>query len=288
MNNYQVIDLETGEEICGATVYTQEQREAYKKYKEQESTIACCDAIHRNRRFIMYFFGQDVDLSLSSLKPQTVARLMYLATWLGYNSDYLFDNSEKMTRSQMENIMRLKPRTFKLFLKEVTEQGYLIKDGKTYRLNANVFHRGKCKLDKSLMDKRYVRVYIKYVRLLYEMTPQNKHVNLGYIFQLIPFVNREYNVVCHNPLETNKDLIEPMTVGELCDAIGYDRSQASRLLDIYDNITFTADGQNYYFCGYASRNRKQKDVDRRIYVNPLIFFAGNDRNKVDVLELMFV
>lgn len=95
MSNYQVIDLETGEEICGATVYTPEQKLSYEKHKAQESTIACCDAIHRNKRFIMYFFGQGVDLSLSSLKPQTVARLMYLATWLGYDSDYLFDNMKK-------------------------------------------------------------------------------------------------------------------------------------------------------------------------------------------------
>lgn len=37
MNNYQVIDLETGEEICGATVYTQEQREAYKNTRNRKA-----------------------------------------------------------------------------------------------------------------------------------------------------------------------------------------------------------------------------------------------------------
>ena len=74
------------------------------------------------------------------------------------------------------------------------------------------------------------------------MTPQSKHTNLGYIFKLIPYVNCEYNIICHNPLEKDLDLIEPMTVGEFCEAIGYDKTNASRLIKIYNEIIFEVDG----------------------------------------------
>ena len=51
-------------------------------------------------------------------------------------------------------------------------------------------------------------------------------------------------------------MIEPMTLGEFCDAIGYERDNAQRLLDNYRKITFNWKGKQQYFCtffytGYA-------------------------------------
>lgn len=278
-------DKETGELLEDVVVLTKKQIANSKKRKEAQEQAAEFRRWHGKDNFIMYVFSENCNLS--DLTPQTATRLIYLATWLEYDGEYLTVNKEHMTREQMEEIMLLKPTTFKSFLKEITEKGYLIKENKAYRINKEVFQKGEYTHKVSLADERFVRVYIKYIRHLYELTPQSKHVHLGYIFQLIPYINCEYNVLCHNPLEKDPEKIIPMTVGEFCEAIGYDVSQASRLLDIYDKITFEVDGKNSYFCGYTGR-KKQNNQDRRIIINPFIFFAGSDEHKVEVLKILFV
>lgn len=239
--------------------------------------------VHGKDEFFMYVFGEN--LNMSDLKPQTAARLIYLASWLTYDNNYLKINNVKMTRGKMQELMRLRDRTFTNFLKEVTTAGYLIKDNDSYRLNDEIFKKGEIKLDAPPDKKRFVRMYIKGIRELYRMTPQEKHANLGYIFKLIPYVSRKYNIICHNPLETDKDKVVSMTVGEFCKAIGYDETHASRLIKIYDSITFKVDGKEAYFCGYRYAPQKK---NMRFYVNPVIFFAGDDYELVEILEILFV
>ena len=275
-------DPETGEFLEDVVVLTKKQIANSQRYNEAKEEVESFKYWHGKDNFIMYLFSENCNMS--DLKPQTATRLIYLATWLEYDGDYLTVKDGKMTREQMKSIMKLKDRTFEGFLKEITETGYLIKDGKSYRLNKEIFRKGSAELKKPLTEQRYVRIYIQHIRTLYEMTPQSKHTNLGYIFKLIPYVNCEYNIICHNPLEKDLDLIEPMTVGEFCEAIGYDKTNASRLIKIYNEITFEVDGQEYLFCGYRWSPKKQ---DMRFFVNPFIFYAGNDFRKVEILKLLF-
>lgn len=71
------------------------------------------------------------------------------------------------------------------------------------------------------------------MRKLYIMVQPSQHKHLGYLFKMLPYVNLEYNVLCHNPLESNLDDIQLMTVSEFCGAIGYDISNWHRLNKIY-------------------------------------------------------
>ncbi|MBE6845447.1 MAG: hypothetical protein E7508_07030 [Ruminococcus sp.] len=282
----EVLDIKEGaedsESVDGRENSTYRQRKAYKMYKERKEQAECSKIIHNERNFIMLIFGEN--FGLAELKPQTVTRLIYLSTWLEYDSNYLKVGSNTMTKSKMQELLMLKPTMFKQFFNEVTESGYLIEDGDGYRLNENAFKKGKINLDGSLSDSRFVKVYIRYIRELYRATPQNKHVHLGYVFKMIPYINLEHNIVCHNPLEKNFKKVIPMTVGEFCEAIDYDVSNASRLLRSFEEITFNADGYQYHFCGYKWRYKK---TDMKIFVNPLIFFAGNDYNKVEALQILF-
>ena len=91
---------------------------------------------------------------------------------------------------------------------------------------------------------------------------------------MMPYVNVQWNTVCHNPLE----MIEPMTLGEFCDVIGYDRTHAQRLLDNYRKITFNWKGKQQYFCTFFY----EKDIrDMRIVCNPNLFYIGKHIEKVE-------
>ena len=263
---------------------TKEQKEARKQYAENNEQVECFKYLIRKEQFVMYLFN--IHKSMTDLSPQTAIRLVYLSTFLEYDGKFLKSNGKYITREKMQNLMVLKPTTFKKFLAEVVSAGYLIKEKKLYKLNTDHFYRGELSIDSSDKKQRYVRVYINNLRKLYLSVPQNKHVYLGYIFQLIPYINREWNVICYNPEETDEDAIIPMSVGDFCELVGYDRTNAARFMREYRDIKFDWNGYNQSFLGYFY-NYEDDKADMRFFANPNIFFAGNDYNRVKILKIAF-
>lgn len=267
-----------------ATLITKEQKEVRKQYAENNEQVECFKYLTRKEQFVMYLFN--IHKSMTDLSPQTAIRLVYLSTFLEYDGKFLKSNGKYITREKMQNLMVLKPTTFKKFLAEVVSAGYLIKEKKLYKLNTDHFYRGELSIDSSDKKQRYVRVYINNLRKLYLSVPQNKHVYLGYIFQLIPYINREWNVICYNPEETDEDAIIPMSVGDFCELVGYDRTNAARFMREYRDIKFDWNGYNQSFLGYFY-NYEDDKADMRFFANPNIFFAGNDYNRVKILKIAF-
>lgn len=263
---------------------TKEQKEVRKQYAENNEQVECFKYLTKKEQFVMYLFN--IHKSMTDLSPQTAIRLVYLSTFLEYDGKFLKSNGKYITREKMQNLMVLKPATFKRFLAEVVSTGYLIKEKKLYKLNTDHFYRGELSIDSSDKKQRYVRVYINNLRKLYLSVSQNKHVYLGYIFQLIPYINREWNVICYNPEETDEDAIIPMSVGDFCELVGYDRTNAARFMREYRDIKFDWNGYNQSFLGYFY-NYEDDKADMRFFANPNIFFAGNDYNRVKILKIAF-
>lgn len=263
---------------------TKEQKEVRKQYAENNEQVECFKYLTKKEQFVMYLFN--IHKSMTDLSPQTAIRLVYLSTFLEYDGKFLKSNGKYITREKMQNLMVLKPATFKRFLAEVVSTGYLIKEKKLYKLNTDHFYRGELSIDSSDKKQRYVRVYINNLRKLYLSVPQNKHVYLGYIFQLIPYINREWNVICYNPEETDEDAIIPMSVGDFCELVGYDRTNAARFMREYRDIKFDWNGYNQSFLEYFY-NYEDDKADMRFFANPNIFFAGNDYNRVKILKIVF-
>ena len=181
---------------------------------------------------------------------------MYLATYLSYDGVH----SE---RKRMAELLGLKRKTFDRFFSEVTDAGMLIKTDDGYTMDRNYFVRGKVEYP------LYQSLYQVYACLIRSHSPR-LHQYLGYIFLMMPYVNVQWNIVCHNPLEDHLEVIEPMTLGEFCDAIGYERNNAQRLLDNYRKITFNWKGKQQYFCtffytGYAHCVQPQPILYRKAH-----------------------
>ena len=211
----------------------------------------------------------------TKMRPKTAARLMYLATYLSYDGVLCSTQRTKMTKKRMAELLGLKRKTFDRFFVEVTDAGMLIKTDDGYTMDRNYFVRGKVE---RANNTRFTRVFIKSMRALYEATPPCLHQYLGYIFLMMPYVNVQWNIVCHNPLEDHLEVIEPMTLGEFCDAIGYERDNAQRLLDNYRKITFNWKGKQQYFCTFFY----EEDIrDMRIVCNPNLFYIGKHIEKVE-------
>lgn len=56
---------------------------------------------------------------------------------------------------------------------------------------------------------------------LYHSTPHLNHPRVGFIYKLIPYINREWNVVCHNPDEKDRKAVQPMSCDEIGEVLGH-------------------------------------------------------------------
>lgn len=279
------VDRETGEELDNVVILTREQireRKAYAEHDAEKRRIK-----EENLELGHFIFNiYKTNKNLNNLKPQTAARLVYLATFLDYTNNRLMTSERKpMTKTDLKSVMNLKAGTFKNFYNEIIENGYLLPIENNLHLNKKYFDRGK--LDKLLnpaRGRRFTKIYIEATRNLYLTTSQTNHVYLGHIFQMIPHINLQWNIVCHNPLQVQKSQVQPMSVGEFCEAIGYDKNNAARLVRELRRITFVHCGYEQKFCSFVYEPDKSQ---MKIFVNPRIFYAGEHWKEVDVLGVFF-
>lgn len=142
----------------------------------------------------------------------------------------------------------------------------------------------KGKLDVS-SSSEYQRLYIAVLRELYEKIPVTQHKRLGYVLKMLPYLNFEFNILCHNPMENAQDKILPMTVSEFCEIVGYDKTHASDFAKEYGKFTFTVKERKEVFCKFVFDG--SDTTTAHIYINPRLVYKGSDFHKVDAIGISF-
>lgn len=260
----------------GTTFLTPQQQEELRNRKERE-----------RRRFFaktakgvkFYFVSRGGELK--GMSPETVARLIYLISYIRLEENKQKDNllmwkRRPMKREDLPSVLSVSPATVTKFWSEVYPD-YISENNEGLLFNnSDLFIKGRG------LTKSSLKFFVKGIQELYRITPATKHRYLGYLFQLLPYVNIEYNILCHNPLETELDEIEPMSLAEFCDLIDYDKSNLSRLLKVYRNLRFSTDGQQserFVSFVYDGLNRD----NAKVFINPNILYSGTQGDKVAVL-----
>lgn len=280
----KVVNMNTGEVSdavpmlipTGSKVITPDQLEVIEKKKEK-------DGVRRLRkmnnselagRMGFYFIPNSADFK--GLSSATVTRLIYLNTFLDYDNGLLIKGGRNIRKRDLADVLKLSRNTVNSFWDEVNPFYLSQTEDGTLTTNPNIFKRGKLQRQSEF----YRRLYNKGVRTLYEKA-HKKSIHLGYLFQMLPYINIEYNMLCKNPLEENLDDIEVLTVKEFCRLIGYDYNQISRLANIYKHITFDIKGKQERFCSFVTDGLDL--ANGQIFVNPRILYSGTDYVKVQVL-----
>ena len=148
-------------------------------------------------------------------------------------------------------------------------------------LISNLFFKGKTS------NKERTKLFRVTIQQLYKRLPQKNHELFGYIIQLVPWINFEWNIVCENPEETNKNSIEPMSFRDICKKLGYDPEHPGRLKEALTKSVFVWEHCKQPLCGFFSMN----DQDGRksmMVINPHILFAGKHIENVGILDLAFI
>lgn len=291
-NNYlytenQAINKNTGEisktirieTVPGTIVLTPEQQEQRRKAWEVYQNRAIRKNL--NRPLGNFFFIQN-DSDFGDITPATLARLIYLNTYLNFeNNQLMLKKDAPMYRKDLIRVLKISKGAISKFWHEVSPKYIMESESGLIFTNNNYFFRGY--LNKTQKDDlyRYRKFFIRGIRKLYHSVGNvSQHKHLGYIFQMLPFINIEYNVLCHNPLETDYEKIEPLTLQEFCKEIGYNISQVSRLLNIYKNIVF-CNGQR--FCNFVNDGLDRNNS--KIFINPHVLYSGSNYANVEVLDV---
>lgn len=226
--------------------------------------------------FFFYFYNV---LDTYDIKPQYKVRFLYLASYLDFNNDLLVAKDEyglkiQLNKPLMRDILKLKDTEFKSTLKTLIDSGLMIKDGSHYKINTVCSIKGNAPNTKQL----YTRLFIKSIRELYDMCDAKNHKQLYYIFKILPYVNLQFNMVCH---KTDCDImknIEPINITDLCRLIGYKETNSTRL---WNTIRGFKIGEDYVVCKHSV------DKQEFITINPRIYYAGTRIENISYLTSIF-
>ena len=264
------IDSATGEaelaqhviapESAKIKVLSDDQLTAYQQKQQKRSKEA------------FYFVNTEVDLS--NIAGANLTRLIFLNSYRNFNNDFLMlTERKKMTTDDLPQLLKISKKSVDRLLAEISPKYLEINADKTISLNSEMFFKGR------IHKREWARVFSNGIRELYNSCYDNAKA-IGYIFEMLPYINYQYNLLCWNPSETDPNKIKKMTITEFCDNIGYGRKNYKKLIAQYNDIVFNVDGTRQKFCSYSNDGINIKDS--HVLVNPNVVFSGNDKEDIRI------
>lgn len=224
--------------------------------------------------FIFALFKQSVTVKerFPTLSKPDITRLMYIATFASWETGRLqSDNGKKIfNKKEVGELAELSPKRFNVFFRKLKNENIIQETKETGEIfiNPSVFYRGNLKNHGyDISEYQYTRLFRKTVHDLYKQFQGRRLGQLANIYAVLPFLNFDTNIICHNPTETSEDLIRPMTLQEVSKMLecGNDSKLKAALNDI------KIDNKPVFGFFEDPHNRRQL----RIVINPRIVFAGN-------------
>ena len=223
-----------------------------------------------------------------------ISRIIFLATYLDYNNrqqGLLIKHGknnkvEALKRKDLIKLLNLKEDTFKSFLKDVTSHNLMYIADDKYYINPSYFNKGENEFD----NKEYTRLFINSIRYIYNNCPARQHKNLSYVYQLIPFMNYELNIVCSNPLEVDFYKLNKLSLKDICKLLAVDTSSKRNMYKLRDKLLqfyVVIDGQRFYLFSYV-RVLNGYGLKDYFAINPYVVWAGNDMEELrKTLQILF-
>lgn len=234
--------------------------------------------------YMLYYSDKLFDGKVSD---KNIAKIIYLATFLEYGTNRLIDSQPgRPTRPLLEEDIKyelgLKNKTsYKEFMQEMTENGIIIlQDGYVY-LSPFYFNKGTDELPQDYFGK----IYVNTVRQLYKQVNTRQHKSLGYLFQLLPFIDYNYCVITAEP-NTENALNYKLTKKDIAGLLGLNLEQYKKVEQQLLQMTFMFRENVYSVIGSVSikTNKKQQFY----VVNPLIFNNCNSYDNMSNLWLQLL
>lgn len=152
---------------------------------------------------------------LNKIEPQYLTRFLYLCTYLDYEGRFvkkLGNRNVCIKENELQHMLNLSVReTFNTKKSLIDNELISIVDGVIY-VNKKYCKKGDI-VKNSNVEK--VRMFDYGIKHIYETSLKTEHKKLALLFQLLPYINLRWNVVCKNPEETILENIKPYSIKEL-------------------------------------------------------------------------
>ena len=263
-----VVDPNTGEVTeyiefrDNDTLITKEQKEFLenkaKKYSDKTDFV-----------WVKFVYNTDFYKLIS---PENLTRLMYFASFCG-KENYVMQDID------LKSVLHINSNQVKTFKDEFFGQA-IIQDGCRLYLCNELFSKGKI----SKSPNNYARLYTETTRLLYlNCTSTSEHAYLSYFFRMIPFVNRQSNILCTNQEEQDINHIAYMNVTEFFNLIN--RTHHSRIKQKL--LSYRINGE--LAIGFFNTIDRLDYRGKYALINPILFYGGDKtKNSYKVIQKLFI
>lgn len=267
----KLIDAETGEVFDNVRyIRTAESCEVYETIKSKK----LFNRSNENFIFLTYKMLKEININKEIFKKEDITKVIYIASFMNYDCKLMLTERTPMSKITLKEKLGLSDYRFDLFYKKLIDNKVLTeKDGYIYFDNRIAF-RGKS-LDHT---DSFTRIYRDNVQKIYESIDVREHKKIAILFLMIPYLSLKYNIVCKNPYETNKDLIEPFEVEELSKLFGYNPKSFNRLI----NDLIKIDDKNGM--PIIAKVVWKKTA---LIINPRFIYAGNNIEDVGAICGLF-
>jgi hypothetical protein len=272
------VNCDTGEteEIEDVSrIITKQQEFAIAAHKEAKANKEHCK---RNSNKLGGFVFMRTLNPKKKISAQTLGRLAYLSVYMDYDNNRLMRGYKPIYKQELSKLLKIPQSTVNDFLKETQASEYLRIDEYGYIYLSDFFFKGKSKIRKK------IQLFIDPIKSLYDrITIENQKSgrksrnqsikHFGYVIQLVPHVNKEWNIICHNPDERDIIKVLPMSIYEICHLLKVSPSHSDKLVNSLMSISFIAkqSGGEQALCNFIKDRASGK---YRMIINPDVLYMG--------------
>lgn len=222
--------------------------------------------------FGSFFFG--FYSRFPNVDRQFIFRFLYLCSYMNYDN-YISDGKRLIKERNLEELFGLSKRecqtTKMVFLNndmiEVTDKGYIL-------INPNICKKGDTIVRRNI---EVIRMFQDSIKELYRRALPREHKKLGLLVAILPYINHKYNVLCSNPEEEYIELVRPISMKQLCDIVGFDATNSSKLKK--QLLSLRVNRENVVMLC-------EKECGKAIFINPRVYYKDMG-SELDYLEDMF-
>lgn len=214
------------------------------------------------------------------LRDATIVRLFYILTFLAPQG-ILMDGKHFIRKQDLSSYLGVSRREQYRFWNEVSTCNIISEINDCLYVNTDIFFYGRIS-KKQIKDMRHkdmslVKVYSSPIREMYMGSSSITVKPLSYLFKIIPYVHSKCGVCCTEPDGIDADCITPMSISDISNVVGYDKSNAYRLLEIFLGYEAKISGENTRIARYIP-NKEESDDQWGMFINQNIYhtIAIND------------
>lgn len=209
------------------------------------------------------------------IENQFLFRFMFVCSYMNYDN-YLSNGVRLMKEDEFKNILKLKDSEYYKTKKCFLENELISIDGKgNILINKRFCKKGEINTAKNI---EVIRMFNNAIKELYDKSLPREHKKLSLLIEILPYINFRYNIICSNPDESNMELIKPIKMSELCELLGYDKTNSSKLKRMLFSLRVSGEEVIGLF---------EKSCGKAIFVNPRVYYKGNDEDELNLLQEMF-